>query len=251
MKTFSREGLSVSFFGPDLDEGPLPAVLYFALSAEDSLGLDPYNQPALALESFRLRVFSVTLPFHGADFSPLKAIGHWAEEMEKGNNIIDAFIDQVKTLVYLLIDENVILAGKLAVMGLSRGGLIAAHLASKVPEVSSILGFAPMTQLSFAKEFENIKARRDVLSLNLPSIASKIFSRRIRFYIGNRDVLVGTDLLFSLVSELTEMAYESHIRSPNIEMIISPSIGMKGHGTPPHVFREGALWIARELGVDR
>jgi esterase FrsA len=92
------------YIGPPLEEGPLPTVFYFALSAEDSLHLSPFNQPALSLLPFNIRVFSITLPGH--DGLPAKeAMNYWAEHLRKGYNIIEEFITQARTIIETLIEK--------------------------------------------------------------------------------------------------------------------------------------------------
>lgn len=230
------------YLGPPLEEGPLPAVLYFALSAKESLHLDPFNQPARFLTSYPLRVFSFTLPGH--HLPPTEALHHWALEIGKGHDVISEFCNHVLETIEDLIAKNIIIEGKLAAAGLSRGGFIACHLAAKTRLISTILGFAPLTQLDFAKEFEGM----DVSSFNLSHLTTKLSDRTLRFYIGNRDIRVGTANCFHFISDLTEAAYHKKIRSSPIELIIGPSIGHQGHGTPPHVFKDGADWLAGKLG---
>ena len=79
-------GKKVSYVGPDILDGPLPSLFYFALSEEESLLVDPYNQPVQFLLEKPVRTFSLTIPGHGPDLDPRKAIGIWAEEFKKGND---------------------------------------------------------------------------------------------------------------------------------------------------------------------
>ncbi len=44
-------------------------------------------------------------------------------------------------------------------------------------------------------------------------------------------------------------AAEKNLRSPPLEMIMLPSIGHQGHGTAKSTFTEGAIWLAKKLGV--
>lgn len=231
----------LQYIGPDLTKGPLPAVFYFALSAKDSLHLDPFNQPAVFLSKYRLRVFSLTLPGH--HLPATEALSDWAQEIRNGNDIISEFSNRALEVMEELITKNVIEKGKLATAGLSRGGFLACHIAAKTALVSTILGFAPLTRLDYVKEFEGM----DVSAFNLSHLVDSLSDRTIRFYIGNRDRRVGTEHCFHLISALAENAYHKKIRSPPIELIISPSIGHQGHGTPPTVFQEGADWLARGL----
>jgi hypothetical protein len=36
-------------------------------------------------------------------------------------------------------------------------------------------------------------------------------------------------------------------RVAQVELLIYPSIGQMGHGTPPEIFKQGADWIASHL----
>jgi len=234
--------LSFSFIGPPLSKGPLPAVFYFALSAKDSLETDPFNQPARFLASDEIRIFSVTLPEHEEGKKPEKAIDAWAERMRGGDLVLAPFFKEVQDGIESLLHENVIAKEKLGFMGLSRGVFVAAHVAAKLPFVSLLLGFAPLTSLGFAKEFREGPA---VADLDLIHLAPKLCDRTLRFYIGNTDTRVGTNQTFDFVLELAKEAKERRIRSAPIELIVGPSIGFQGHGTGPHVFEEGANWIKK------
>lgn len=236
-----------SYIGPDISSGPLPALFYFALSAEDSLHLDPYNQPVAYLSSLPMRIFSMTLPGHEGGSPPTQALDIWAAEISRGNNLIHHFASHVKSTIDHLLKQNVLDPEKLAVAGLSRGAFIAAHAAAAIPEFRYILGFAPLTQLSYAKEFQTLSHTPLVQSLSLTHLADPLSERSIRFYIGNHDTRVSTRLCFDLIDTLSQTAHQKRIRSPQIELIIGPSIGHQGHGTSKEVFHHGAQWIAEKL----
>jgi esterase FrsA len=234
--------LKTEFLGSPLDTGPLPAVFYFALSAHDSLHLDPYNQPAIYLRSPSLRVFSVTLPGHDI-LPPTKALRFWAEEIHQGRDVIHTFVQEVAAYIHLLIQQQVIDPEKIGMMGLSRGAFIAAHAAALLPEVSYVLGFAPLTHLEHAQEFKDLNVKK----WDLTHLAGELYNRTVRFYIGNRDKRVGTESCFKFISALSDTAFEHKISSSPIELIIGPSIGHKGHGTSSEVFRHGTAWLEKKL----
>ncbi len=236
-------GKKVSYVGPDIAEGPLPSFFYFALSEEESLLIDPYNQPAQFLMEKPMRTFSFSIPGHGPDLDPRKAIGIWADEFKKGNDILTPFIEMCAESIQEMHELGLLPNNKIATGGLSRGAFIAAHIAARVPEITHLLGFAPLTQLNMTNEFVDLENNALAKSLNLENIADEICGRNIRFYIGNRDLRVGTDRTFSLVKKLSERAFEKGIRSSPIEMIITPSIGHMGHGTAQHVFKKGMDWL--------
>lgn len=240
-------GLNIYHRGPSLREGRLPTFFYFALSGYDSLNLDPYNQPVLRLPEYGIRVFSFTLPFHGPEFNPAHSVEQWAKTLAEEPEFIDNFITQCASNVKYLIDEGLADENLIAAGGLSRGGFIASHLAAKVPEIKSILGFAPMTKIKVPKGLEDSPASKAIERLDLVHLSSKLWDRKIRFYMGNRDILVHTEYCFQFINKLANAAFENGIRSSPIELIIGPSIGYKGHGTSPETFSNGTSWIASQL----
>jgi len=235
--------LTIYHLGPDLNLGPLPAYFYFALSGKESLTLDPFNQPAVYMAEHPVRVFSLTLPGHGEGYTTNTAISLWANELSSGHNIIQEFIENAKETIDYLIDQQVIDPQHLATAGLSRGGFIATHLAASHEKIGALVGYAPMTRLTYLQEFEGVRSH----SLDLIHLVDKLVNKKVRFYIGNRDVRVGTEESFKFIEVLTEAGYQAGYRSPSAELIISPSIGHKGHGTPPHIFRDGVEWIYKQL----
>lgn len=234
-------GDEVLYVGPHLDEGPSKALFYFALSGEDSLVRDPFNQPVQFLEGSPIRIFSMTLPAHEDKLPPENAMNVWAERMKEGKQVLPPFIEKAAECVRVL--EETFLGGTCGVAGLSRGAFIASHVAAHCPQVTHILGFAPLTRLTHNKEFIGEEAE----SLALIRLCPKLFDRKIRFYIGNHDTRVGTHNAFELIEALAQEAHQKRIRSSPIELIIGPSIGYQGHGTSPEVFKAGAEWIKQEL----
>lgn len=220
--------------GPPLSDGLLPAVIYFALSAEESLSLDPYNQPIVLLKNKPVRIFSFTLPFHGPQCDNKEVMKHWAKELEAGHNFISPFIQEIKNEINQLIDEGIIDLDRLAVMGLSRGAFVASHLAAAMPCIQTVLGFAPLVSLQ---------------PLSLETIAPALVGKNLRFYIGNRDTRVGTAKCFSFIHHLTELSWHAGHRSPPVELILYPSFGYKGHGTSPQIFEDGIKWLINKLNV--
>ena len=109
-----------------------------------------------------------------------------------------------------------------------------------------MLGFAPLTHPRPLAEFQNDYSAHFENSA-LTSLVDHLTDKHLRFYIGNHDQRVGTDSCYQFIHHLTEKCVEKGIRSPPTELIIYPSIGHKGHGTPPHIFQSGAEWLAQRL----
>ncbi len=244
-----KHDLQIAYTGPHISSGPLPALFYFSRTAEESLQLDPFNQPVAYLAKLPMRVFSLTLPGHENGLPPTEAIGNWAQAIAQGRNIVAEFIENVQFAVERLLEQNVLIPKRIGVAGLSRGGFLATHAAAHISHFRFILGFAPMTQLSFAKEFQEIAQLPIVQSLSLEQLIPRLIDRTLRFYIGNLDTLVSTSRCFHFIEKLAQTAFEHRVRVPQVELIISPSMGRFGHGTSTAVFHEGAQWIAERLGA--
>jgi len=218
-------GTRVLYVGPPLEEGPMPTLFYFALSAEDSLQKDPYNQPVQFLKGSPVRIFSMTLPGHEDNLPPENAINVWKERMAKGESVIPPFINKVREAIDLLTPH--FQEGKFAVAGLSRGAFIACHVAAICPQISHILGYAPLTRIKFGDG-----------SLDLEFLIPQLRNRIIRFYIGNSDTRVGTENAFSFIHKLAKAAQESKIRSPpQLNSSLVHPLGIKGMGQAPQFFK--------------
>lgn len=239
--------LPIHFAGPELTEGPLPAIFYFTSTARESLTVDPFNQPVNFLSDQKLRIFSLTLPGHGLGTENTHAFMHWANSLASGHDIITRFVHQCSLALDFLLEKEYIQPDQIAAAGLSRGAFIAFHFASQDPRVKTILGFSPLTQLDQSSYFKELENHPVVKSLSVDTLIPTLARCKIRCYIGNRDTLVGTENCFHFIQGLTEEAFQHKNRSLPIELIIYPSIGHKGHGTPPHIFRDGTDWLKTQL----
>jgi esterase FrsA len=246
LKNLPFEDLNFSYFGPDLFWGPMPTVVYFSIDAHSSLCVDPFNQPVMPMANHSMRVFSIDLPEHGNDLDPHTAISRWAQHYQQGHPILEEFINKLSRFIDYLAHENVI-DHRLGVMGLSRGAFMAAHLLHKNNKIKHLVGFAPLTDLRKTKEFHEMPQD---LSIPAPISALKesLIQASIKFFIGNQDTRVSTHRALETLLTLCDLAQQQGIKSPQIESIIYPSIGHMGHGTPPHIFEEGALYMVKKLG---
>ena len=245
----SPSALPIYHMGPPLKVGPLPALFYFALSGKDSLELDPFNQPAAFLKEDPMRVFSFTLPGHGGELKNSEAIAYWAEAFASGQNPIRDFVEQAKANIDELVQRNLIDPQRLAAAGLSRGGFVATHLAAQDERVKIILGFAPMVSLELSEEFKKEPVSASVIESSLEALIPRLTSKMLRFYIGNRDLRVHTDACYSFIRKLTDAAYVAKVSSPQVELVISPSIGHLGHGTAPQTFLNGMNWLKEKMRI--
>jgi hypothetical protein len=239
-------GQTFHFVGPSLEKGPLPAFFYFSLSGSDSLHLDPYNRPAAPFAGEDARVFSASLPYHD-EYGKKEVMEKWAEKLEADHDFLTPFLDQTHKSILELIEIGAADPGSLAVGGLSRGSLIAAHLAAREKRIHSMVLFAPLTKLKGSTSFVHLHDNHIMEDLSVYSLIPELIHTSVRLYIGNRDVMVGTTNAYEFIRQLTDAAFDEGVRSPQTELIISPSIGYKGHGTPEHIFKNGGEWIKKQL----
>lgn len=239
-----RPGLTLYHVGPPLENGPLATIFYFALSAKASLTQDPFNQPIQFLSDKPIRFFSLDLPAHENDKSPHEALASWAQDITNGLDVLNPFLENVLEALQYGIDQNLIDPHRLAVAGLSRGGFLASHLAAREPRFKATLQFAPLTDITHSKDLHPVATNPIIESLNLTNLTNKLADRKIRFYIGNKDSRVDTRSCMEFALRLSNA---STLRIPQIELIMSPSIGQMGHGTAPETFRSGALWLASTI----
>jgi hypothetical protein len=223
------------------------AFFYFALTAEESLTKDPYNQPVEFLAQTPIKVYSLDLPYHQVGVHPNACLEHWVEAFARGENILEPLFEATSRKLDRLIAEGEVDPKRLAIGGLSRGAFVATHLAARDERWQTVLGFAPLTRLTGGITFASLKGQPLAESLSLHHLADQLAGRKVRYYMGNRDEQVGTAHCFHLVEELVEAAHRKKIRPAPVELILSPSVGRYGHGTLPHTFRDGANWLADQL----
>jgi esterase FrsA len=239
-------GVTLYHTGPALDHGPLPSLFYFSLSGSDSLCLDPYNQPIQFLQGKMIRIFSLTLPGHESGLLAKDAMNVWADDIQKGKNIFNEFLDQSQIALDFAIREKFIDPAHLSIAGLSRGAFAAAHLAARDERFLHLVCFAPLTCLHTIKEFKHLQENPIVKSLDLIYLSKHLKDRHIALFIGNDDTRVGTRKCFEWMESLVK---EKQKRISHVELKIYPSVGNMGHGTPPEIFCQGANWIASHFGI--
>lgn len=86
----------------------------------------------------------------------------------------------------------------------------------------------------------------DAVAGNAAAIAA-LATKPVRFYTGNRDVLVRTRGAFEVVEALADAAHAAGVRSPPAELVCYCSIGKDGHGTPVDILLDGAAWVRSTL----
>lgn len=240
-------GVDLYYRGREASSGPLPAFFYFSLSGRESLELSPYNTPATYFGD-ECRVFSWTIPGHEEGLDKYDAMQFWADAMLSGKTLLEDFFEAVTADIDWLIAENVIKETAMGVGGLSRGAFVATHIAAKEKRIQALLGFAPLTRLEPLHEFEPLLGSEQLSRLALETLTPDLTHlRHSRFYIAGRDTRVSTRACFDFVSAFYEQIHIKSAKRCHLELFIKPPLGMHGHGTAPHIFEEGTLWMKQHL----
>ena len=95
MKEVIAGGIRFQMLGPDLSQGPLPTIFYFAVTALETLTVEPFSQALLGLDLTRLRVMSATTPAHDAPGAYHQAIGQWVSSYKEGKDQLGIFFERV------------------------------------------------------------------------------------------------------------------------------------------------------------
>lgn len=225
-------GDTISYLGPPIDVGPLPALLYFTMSHRDSLMQDPYNQVLIPLHGAPLRIFSWDLPYHPVGIDQNRGIKAWEEAEEKEGDFLAPFISHSLAVLKELSDREILIPGAVIASGLSRGAFAAFKLASASNLVSGVMAFAPLVHF---------------YSLTLEETVSALASKWVRGFIGFQDERVHTEKVVEFFGKLTLEARKDRSLKPDIQLTLYPSLGFKGHGTPEEIFVAGGQAILKRL----
>ncbi|MBB64986.1 MAG: alpha/beta hydrolase [Waddliaceae bacterium] len=245
----SPNDLSIYTLGPDLAQGALPSIFYFCVGGQQTLSEAPFNTFCTPLRDEKIRIFSFDLPGHGHGLDNQEGVPRWAHAIANGDDLITAFVDKALEIIDFLILQGWVDEQAIAVAGLSRGGFMATHIAAADERIKTVLGLAPMTRLTFQKAFKDLKEDPLTQSLDLEKHVVDLTKKHLRYYIGNRDLMVSTDACYSFIQSLTEESYKQGVRSAPVELIISPSIGHQGHGTATEIFQAGAQWVKERISA--
>jgi dienelactone hydrolase len=223
LKTIETKKLTFYYKEPE-NQAIKHTVFFFSLSAEDSLTLAPFCRPVDTLIENGVRVVSVTLPGHENNARPYGIQEIWLKEKET----LKTFLKDLKEGIVELTKH---FPPPYGAMGISRGAFIALLMATQLKEITAITCFAPLLYLKGEKDLSVLK--------KIPELTSK----KIHFFVGDTDTLIGTKNVIKLHHDLQEISQDKEA----FEIKISPAIGRYGHGTSDDIFKEGALWLAKSL----
>ncbi|MCH9617489.1 MAG: hypothetical protein SP1CHLAM9_08030 [Chlamydiia bacterium] len=223
MKKIETKKLTFYYKEPK-DRAIIHTVFFFSLSAEDSLTFPPFCRPVDTLIENGIRVISVTLPGHEKGARPYGIQEIWLREKQTLKTFLQDLKEGIKELTQHF-------APPYGAMGISRGAFIALLMAAELKEITTITCFAPLLYLKGEKDLSALEKK------------SALCTKKIHFFVGDKDTLIGTDTVITLHQDLQKMSQKNDVH----QIKISPAIGRHGHGTSDEIFKEGALWLANHL----
>lgn len=215
--------LPLSIRGKPLEE-KAPTLFYFSLSAEDSLLTEPFCSPARLLAERNWRIISATMPGHEGNARPLNIRQIWQERSSDLKQFLNDLTCAVKEILPSV-------EGTLATAGLSRGALIAAHLAASLETIDAFIGYAPLTFLPGMPE------------LDLIHLAPSLKRKRVFMTVGHHDTMIETSRVIQTHAAWTHDLGAKARQECAHSLLIVPSIGKEGHGTAETTFVKGIEWL--------
>lgn len=241
----TRMTLKPRILEPSRPQQLQPTVIFFTTTAKEALESPPLCHPAVFLNQHHIRVISFDLPLHNDEIPSFEGVQRWTHEMfETQTDLLSPFLQQVS----FWIDQHLDPRAPLGFMGISRGAFIAAFLAIQRAMPVPIALFSSMQDLEYSWLWQDPKPPFPFLDFyKLSHHATFLKDCPLYFSIGNNDERVSTSKTLHLYQELLHLKAKEQKRNIPIELHVFPSVGMYGHGTPDHIFLEGAKWMSEHL----
>jgi dienelactone hydrolase len=236
--------------GPE--SGPAPALVILAKSIEGTLGEDYFRQAGRTLgdpqaaEPFLC--VSIDLPCHGQELRPGEPpeLAGWRHRLEQGEDPVADTAGRLADVLDHLIAAGRIDAGRIAVIGTSRGGFMALHVAARDPRIACVVSYAPVTDLAALREFHGAESLPAVRAASLGEQAKRLAGRPVWITIGGNDDRVGTDKAIAFAAAVHAAAVARKTRD-RLSFIVDGEVD--GHTTPPAAAIASAAWIQRILSA--
>ena len=233
-------------------------VIYFALSAEATLMLDPFQRPLETLQELSPATISTDLPFHKFGQNELYTVAKWAKKQEEEPSFFPQYLDQLSADIKTIHSKiSALQSTKLplpvALIGLSRGTWIAMNVLSRLSKdpyfqtlACHLLLYAPMTQI---KDISDTSILNCEFQMTFDSWMS----------IGNHDTKVSTEQAFLVHQHLlkSHITAQKASKTTSMDQLIKdkyphhfcsyPSHGYMGHGTSEAIFDRGAQWLSQSI----
>lgn len=225
---------------------PAPVFFILASTIEETLGTAYFRQAGNALAERGFICVSVDLPCHGAQLraSERPGLDGWRDRADQHENFVTTSNQRLREVLDHLIADGTADPERITAGGTSRGGFLALQFAAADPRVSSVVAFAPVTDLTALREFHGTEDNPFVQSLSIIHQSPAFDARPVWVVIGDRDERVSTAAAISFVRAITASALDRGL-NPQAELHVLPE--PKGHTTPAGAPEQAAAWILSHL----
>jgi pimeloyl-ACP methyl ester carboxylesterase len=191
-------------------------------------------------------VVSVDPPCHGEDLRPgerAEILG-WADRFLKGEDTVAAFVARVNDVIDHLVTENVAKSGSVALMGVSRGGFLALHVAAGNARIAAVCTLAPVMDWAMVREFAEMKENALVKSTALINHVDRI-TCPVWTIIGSADDRVDTS---KAVEVMHRLLANNSVRGKGLAIDFHLT-STPGHQSFPIWHDEAARWLVERALV--
>jgi dienelactone hydrolase len=242
---------------------PAPTLFVFARNVEDALGSPTYNKVGMILAKHGYISVALDSPYHRGPSSPPSPgdtweLEGWATVIKKGDSIFPEFASKVSQVLDFLIKEGYTDPQKVAVVGTSRGGFLAMHVAAADPRFKCAMAFVPVADLTDLTEFAGMQDNALAKSLALVNVADKLVGRPVWVAIGNNDYRVNTDRAIEFTRKIVAASiaknHPTDADTIDVELHVMPWPGHGGDqrwdGRPNslNAHDAAAAWLLSRMG---
>lgn len=230
--------------------GRRPTLVILANSIEGTLG-DPYYRQAgrtlgdpQAAEPFLC--VTIDLPCHGQerrDGEPAELDG-WRWRLERGSDPVADTVRRMRAVLDHLVAAGRADPNRIAVIGTSRGGFMALHVAAADPRVACAVAYAPVVDPAALREFKGAEALPATRAAALREQAARLAGRPVWISIGANDERVGVDKTLEFATAVHAAAVSR--RAPD-RCTLHVDAETEGHRVPQGAAEQSAAWILRML----
>jgi esterase FrsA len=226
---------------------PAPTLFFFAGAARSTLLSHDFAKCGHHLMKDGVLLVGIDIPAHGDDVRKGEpgGIAGWRHRLEKGEGPIKPFTKKVSGVLDHLVKEGYTDPKRVGVVGTSRGGFIASHVAAADLRFQTIVELAPVTDLLAVTEFKGLEKHAATAGLHVTHLADKLAGRSFWFCIGNNDVRVSTDETIAFTRKLVRAAAAKKAKL-DVFLVVTPTPGHTIHKT---AHDEAAVWLRQRLRV--
>ncbi|MBC3491890.1 alpha/beta hydrolase family protein [Pseudomonas taiwanensis] len=187
----------------------------------------------LAAKGYNIAAIDVTC--HGRDIKKKEKYGLdcWRTRADASSeNIFDNYIQNLKSVIADIEQQQLADTSNTTVLGISRGGYLAMKAASEIQQVSIVIALAPVTDIFRLREFDGAKAPRSIYSPQ--AFFAPLSTKHLFIQINNSDDRVGTAEALETIAGITNAGGQHAV---DLTAILTPR---KNHSTSEH--EAAAAW---------